>query len=100
MECVWLRHLLANLGIGQSLSTTIYTHSQNALAIAQNLVFYVHTKHIEVHYHYVRGRIHAGEIALPYVPTHDNVADGFIKPFSGEKFEDFWQALSLLPLLG
>ena len=34
VECVWLRHLVANLGVGHETATTIYTDSQSALAVA------------------------------------------------------------------
>ena len=54
VECVWLRRLMADLGVGQSSATTILTDSQSALAVARNPVFHARTKHIEVHYHYVR----------------------------------------------
>ena len=69
VECVWLRRLLADLGVGQSSATTIFTDSQSALAVARNHVFHACTKHIEVHYHYVTERFSAGEIILAYVPT-------------------------------
>ena len=69
IECIWLRRLKADLGVGQSSATTILTDSQSALAVARNPVFHARTKHIEVHYHYVRERLSAGEISLAYVPT-------------------------------
>ena len=40
VECVWLRRLLADLGVGQSSVTTIFTDSQSALVVARNLVFH------------------------------------------------------------
>ena len=58
VECVWLRRLMvADLSVGQDSATTIYTDSQSALAVARNPVFHACTKHIEVHYHYVRERL-------------------------------------------
>ena len=59
IECVWLRCLMADLGVGQSSATTIFTDSQSALAVARNLVFHARTKHIEVHYHYAKERLSA-----------------------------------------
>ena len=53
------------------------------------------TKHIEVHYHYVREQHNAGLINLIYFSTHDNVADIFTKALSREKFETFRKSLGL-----
>ena len=99
VECVWLRWLLTNLDVGQQLSTTIFTDSKSALAIVRNPFFHACTKHIEVHYHYVRERLFAGEIGLAYVPTQDNIADLFTKALPREKFEAFRKALGLLPFV-
>ncbi|MCO5563759.1 hypothetical protein L7F22_017406 [Adiantum nelumboides] len=93
------QHLMVDLGVGQNTANTIYTNRQSALAAARNPVFHVCTKHIEVHYHYVRERLTAGEINLAYVPTQDNVADLFTKALSREKLEAFRKALGLLPFV-
>ncbi|KAH7422711.1 hypothetical protein KP509_12G021500 [Ceratopteris richardii] len=81
-------------------ATHILIDSQSALAVAQNPMFHARTKHIEVHYHYVRERFHVGDIDLVYVPTQDNVADIFTKALPREKFEAFPKALGLLPCGG
>ncbi|MCO5575381.1 hypothetical protein L7F22_029181 [Adiantum nelumboides] len=95
-DCVWLRRLMADLGVGQDTANTIYTESQSALAVARNPIFHARTKHIEVHYHYVRERLSAGEVSLAYVPTQDNLTDLFTKALSREKFKAFRKALGLL----
>ncbi|MCO5607756.1 hypothetical protein L7F22_061957 [Adiantum nelumboides] len=82
VECAWFRRLMADLGVGQDTANTIYLDSQSALAVARNSVFHARTKHIEVHYHYVRERLSAGEISSAYVPTQDNLADLFTKALS------------------
>ena len=71
-------------------------NSWETLVVARNPIFHARTKHIEVHYHYVRERLHAGDIDLVYVPTQDNVADIFTKALPQEKFEAFRKALGLL----
>ncbi|KAH7387927.1 hypothetical protein KP509_16G048700 [Ceratopteris richardii] len=70
---------MADLGVVESFATTIFTYSQSALEVARNPVFHARTKHIEVHYHYVRERFSTGEIRLAYVPTQKNIADLFTK---------------------
>ena len=99
VECVWLRRLMADLGVGQPSATTIYTDSQSALAVARNPIFHARMKHTEVHYHCVRERLSTGEINLVYVPTQDNLVDLFTKALPREKFEAFHKALGLLPFV-
>ena len=96
VECIWLRRLLIDLCMEIDDATHILTDSQSALAIARNPVFHARTKHIELHYHYVRERHHAGDIDLVYVPTQVNVANIFTKALSREKFETFRKDLGLL----
>ncbi|MCO5595579.1 hypothetical protein L7F22_049624 [Adiantum nelumboides] len=99
VECVWLRRLMADLGVEQDIANTIYTDSQSALAVARNQIFHARTKHIKVHYDYVKERLSVGESSLAYVPTQDNLANLFTKALSREKLEDFRKALGLLPFV-
>ncbi|MCO5562505.1 hypothetical protein L7F22_016132 [Adiantum nelumboides] len=99
IECVWLRQLLVDMGVGQETATSFYIGSQSTLAAVRNLVFHACTMHIEVHCHYVRERLSAGEVSLAYVPTQNNLANLFTKALSREKFEAFSKALGLLPFV-
>ncbi|MCO5569483.1 hypothetical protein L7F22_023196 [Adiantum nelumboides] len=69
IECIWLRCLTADFNVGQDTANTIYIDNQSALVVARNPIFHACTKHIEVHYHYVRERLSTREISLAYVPT-------------------------------
>jgi hypothetical protein len=69
-----------------------YTHvslqcdSTGAISVAKNSVLYSKTKHIEVRYHFLRDNVEKGKISLIHVPTHDQVADIFIKPLDQATF--------------
>ena len=52
-------------------------------------MFHACTKHIEVHYHFVREKVLKQEIVLKKVGTNDQVANVFIKSLSRAKFEKF-----------
>ena len=65
--------------------TTIYCNNLNSIHLAKNLVFHTRTKHIEVHYHFVRERVLSGEVELVYVLTDGQVADIFTKPLGLDK---------------
>ena len=87
-EAIWLRRLLAELGAPQRSSTLIWCDNQSCIAIAKNPVFHARTKHIEVHYHYIREQILSGHLHLSYCSTKDNAADIFTKPLPQTLLQD------------
>ena len=73
----------------------IYCDNLSSIQLARNPVFHARTKHIEVHYHYVRERVLAGDIDLVYVSTEEQVADIFTKALGAEKLRCFQTMLGL-----
>ena len=59
------------LAISPTSSTMIFLDSQSAIALAHNPVVRRRTKHIDVHYHFVRDYIEEGRVSLEYVSTKD-----------------------------
>jgi hypothetical protein len=53
-EVVWLQKLLLNLGQLVDVLVVIYCDNINSILLANNSVYHVRTKHIEVHYHFIR----------------------------------------------
>ncbi|XP_047268088.1 secreted RxLR effector protein 161-like [Capsicum annuum] len=78
-----------------SLSTTEAEYRATAMAaqetirLAENPVFHVRTKHVEVHYHFLREKVLKEEIQMVQVKTEDQVADLFTKGLSGNKLDSF-----------
>jgi methyl coenzyme M reductase subunit D len=66
--------------------------------LARNPVFHPRTKHIKVHYHFIREKVLAGEIDLIYVNTEDQVADIFTKVLGAEKHLRFRSMLRVMEL--
>ncbi len=58
-------------------------------------MFHARTKHIEVHYHFIREKVLASEIDLIYVSTEDQVADIFTKVLGTEKHRRFHSMLGV-----
>jgi len=59
-------------------------------------MFHARTKHIEVHYHFIREKVLAGEIDLIYVSTEDQVADIFTKVLGAKKHCRFRSTLGVM----
>jgi hypothetical protein len=63
--------------------------------LTTNLVFHGRVKHVEMDYYFVRERVAKGLLHINYVPTGDQVADGFIELLSVQLFENFKHNLNL-----
>jgi len=84
-EVAWLCELLGDLGLHVDKQVVIYCDNLNSIQLARNLAFHARTKHIEVHYHFIREKVLVGEIDLIYVSIEDQVADIFTKVSGVEK---------------
>jgi hypothetical protein len=76
-------------------STVIYSNNLSSIQLAKNPVFHARTKHIEVHYHFVRERVLSGEVELQHVPTDRQTANIFTKSLGLDKLRQFSRALGL-----
>jgi hypothetical protein len=78
-EVAWLRKLLGDLGLYVDKHVVIYCDNLSSIQLARNPMFHARTKHIEVHYRFIREKGLVGEIDLVYVSIEDQVADIFTK---------------------
>jgi hypothetical protein len=74
----------------------IYCDNINSILFANNLVYHARTKHIEVHYHFIREKILAKEINLIHVSTEDQIVDIFTKALGTDKLMKFQKMLGVL----
>ncbi len=74
----------------------IYCDNISSILLANNLIYHARTKHIEVHYHFIRKKVLAKEIDLIHVSTEDQVADIFTKALGIDKLRKFWKMLGVL----
>jgi hypothetical protein len=94
-EAILLKQLLKDLHDEVSNPTIIYYDNLRSIQLAKNPVFHARTKHIEVHYHFVRERVLSGEVELQHGPTDWQTADIFTKPLGFDKLLQFSGALGL-----
>ena len=60
----------------------VHCDSQSALLLAQNSIFHVRIKHIDIRYHRIRELMEDGEVELVKVHIKKNPADALTKVFS------------------
>jgi hypothetical protein len=70
-EVVWLQKLLSDLGQLVDAPIVISCDNISSILLANNPVYHARTKHIEVHYHFIREKVLAKEIDLIHVSTED-----------------------------
>ena len=79
-ESVWMVEFLEGLGVSIHNAMMINVDNQGAIALARNPVFHDRSKHIDIQYHFTRGLVRSGKVALNYVPTKEMLADVLTKP--------------------
>ena len=93
-QAIWIKTLIKELKI-KIRSIPIYGDNQGSIFIASNTVQESHTKHIDIHYHYICELVVAKEVELQFVPGEMNPADMFTKNLQKIKFTQFWNQLGL-----
>ena len=63
--------------------------------MAENPVFHSRTKHIDVHYNYIRDAVKCQEITLKYIPTGAMVADIMTKALDRNKHMSLVNAMKM-----
>ena len=96
-EAIWLRRLLAELGLNELEPTTIREDNQGAIAIAKNPVSHSRTKHIDIKYHFIRDVVINKTVVLEYCGTEDMLADILTKALCKERFELLRKGLGIVP---
>jgi hypothetical protein len=74
----------------------IYCDNINNILFVNNPVYHVKTKHIEVHYHFIKEKVLAKEIDLIHVNIEDQIVDIFTKALGTNKLKKFRQMLGVL----
>jgi hypothetical protein len=96
-EAKWLRSLtreiLPLVGLGSYVNkfkpTVLYCDNLGAIKLSTNPVFHARTKHIDIHFHFIRQTITSRDLQLVYCPTDVMVADIMTKPLARVKFAQF-----------
>ncbi|SGY14961.1 BQ5605_C013g07181 [Microbotryum silenes-dioicae] len=95
-EGIWLRRLLAELGFAQSEPTKLHGDNQSAIQLAKHPAFHARTKHIGIHFHFIRDHIAEGTIEMVWIPTNTMAADVLTKGLGSRKHWDFVHAMGLV----
>jgi hypothetical protein len=74
----------------------IYCDNISSILLANNLAYHARTKHIELHYQFIREKILTKEIDLIHVNIENQVANIFTKVLGIDKLKKFRKMLGVL----
>jgi len=74
----------------------IYCDNISSILLVNNLVYHARTKHIGMHYHFIREKVLAREIDLIHVNIENQVVDIFTKALGTNKLKRFKKMLGVL----
>lgn len=97
-ELIWVESVLRELGIKLTQTSILWCDNLGAKYLTANPIFHARTKDIEVDFHFVRERVSNKQLDVRFISTKDQIADGFTKPLTIQKLEDFRHNLNLVKL--
>jgi histone deacetylase 1/2 len=94
-EIIWIESLLGELGIQRNQTSCLWCDNMGATYLSANPIFHAKTKHIEIDFHFVRERVSRKQLEIRFIPSRDQVADGFTKALPSRQLEEFKHNLNL-----
>ncbi|KAJ8631789.1 hypothetical protein MRB53_025112 [Persea americana] len=86
-EAVWLRRMLETLHHDQQDSTVMFCDNSSTIKLSKNPVMHGQSKHIDVHYHFLRDLTGDGVVEMIYCHTQEQLADIMTKPLRLANYE-------------
>lgn len=83
------------MGIQCPKAAWLWCDNIGATCLSANPIFRARTKHLEVDYHFVTDQVSQKFMEIQFVPTGDQVVDGFTKPLSARGLEEFKHNLNI-----
>lgn len=97
-EGLWIHRVLEELKMKIELPLKLYSDSKAAISIAHNPVQHDRTKHIEIDRHFIKEKLDAGIICLPFVTSSQQTADILTKSLARPTFEHLIGKLGMIDI--
>lgn len=86
-EVNWIEFILQELGVTVSLPLTIKCDNVAANFHNKNPIHHSRTKHVAIHYHFVREQVEAGQLQAEFVCSKEQLADILTKSLARPQFK-------------
>ena len=97
-ELLWLQRILEELKKPMETPMKLYCNNKAAISIAHNPVQHDQTKHVEIDRHFIKEKLQAGIICMPFVPTTQQTEDILTKGLFCPNFELLINKLGMIDI--
>ena len=94
-EALWIRMFLGKILRPLTNPMLLYCNNQSAIAMAKKDQYHAHTKHIDIHYHFIRETVACSIVEIHYCPTNQMIVDIFTKDLPVKTFEALQELLGV-----
>jgi len=95
-EALWIHLFLTIHSLPIPQPFPLLCDNQSAIALVESEAISSHSKHIDIHYHFICDHISDGSFQTTWIPTSDMTADIFTKPLLPPLFLKHCDALGLI----
>ena len=88
-EMIWMRSLLSELRLFRGNPLQLWCDNKSAINIANNLVQYDHTKHVEIDRFFIKDQLNSGVLRLNHVKSREQLANYLTKCLGSKVYKDF-----------
>ncbi|WJZ84337.1 hypothetical protein VitviT2T_003945 [Vitis vinifera] len=97
-EILWLKKILEELKRPLEMPMKLYCDNKAAISIAHNPVQHDRTKHVEIDKHFIKDKLEASIICMPFVSTTQQIADILTKGLFKSSFEFLISKLGMIDI--
>ena len=94
-EALWLCRLIGEMFQPLSCPMTLYGNNQSTITLTHDGSYHTRTKHIDIHYHFIRFSVENGSISFLYCSLTNMIADTLTKALPSIKAKHFALKLGL-----
>ena len=93
-QLLWMKIFLHDYGIPQE-TMCVFCDNTSAINLSKNPIQHSKSKHIEIHYHFIRDLVEEKVVCLEFIHTDNQKTDIFTKPLNGPRFESFCKTIGV-----
>lgn len=94
-EGIWMRRLLADLGVVIKESVVYYEDNQSCMRVAEEPRDSRRMKHVDIKFNFIRELVQRGDMVIKYIPSERQLADVMTKGLPAVAFKRLLEAIGI-----